>query len=318
MARAGGRSTAVGLVFVSMTLLGWTSVPLFLRYFADYIDAWTANGWRYGLSALIWAPVVIVGALRGTLPRGLWRAAVVPSIFNCLGQVCFAWAPYYIGPGLLSFLLRLQIVVITIGAYLLFPEERRLLRTRGYWLGILAVFGGSMGTILLGAELPRGGSALGVALGLGAGALYACYALAVRQRMRRFGSIESFAAISQYTAAGMVAIMLLVGRDHGGQVLSLSHQHMLLLAVSAVLGIALGHVFYYASIARLGVTTTAGTILLLPFIVGVSSYFIFGERLTGWQWTSGAMAIIGAAIILHTQATLARSRVGADVSAREP
>src|SRR5262245_28336924 len=53
-------STSLGMVTLVLTLLGWASVPLFLRHFADLIDGWTSNGWRYGFSALVWLPVLIV------------------------------------------------------------------------------------------------------------------------------------------------------------------------------------------------------------------------------------------------------------------
>ncbi len=70
MQQATGR-TATGAMTVTLTLIGWSSVPLFLRYFADSIDAWTSNGWRYGVSALLWAPVT------GTSPSS--TAPTVPT-----------------------------------------------------------------------------------------------------------------------------------------------------------------------------------------------------------------------------------------------
>jgi drug/metabolite transporter (DMT)-like permease len=140
-----GASLAIFLIVA--TLIGWSSVPLFLKHFSHSIDAWTSNGWRYGFSALLWAPVLMYGAMRSSLPGGLWRAAIVPSIFNCAGQVCFTWAHYKIDPGLLTFGLRMQIVFVALGAYLLFPAERRVIRTPSFLLGAVTVFGGTIGTI---------------------------------------------------------------------------------------------------------------------------------------------------------------------------
>ena len=120
----------VGILTIVLTLLGWASVPLFLRHFADSIDAWTSNGWRYGFSALLWAPVLVIGFCRRRLPAGLWRAAIVPSIVNCAGQVTFVVAHYKIDPGLITFGLRSQMVFVAVGAYLLFPIERPIIRSR--------------------------------------------------------------------------------------------------------------------------------------------------------------------------------------------
>ena len=44
---------AAGVVTILLTLVGWSSIPLFLKHFTHLIDGWTANGWRYAISALI-------------------------------------------------------------------------------------------------------------------------------------------------------------------------------------------------------------------------------------------------------------------------
>jgi hypothetical protein len=53
------------VVCVVLTLLAWSSVPLVLKYFTEYIEGWTANGWQYAVAALFWTPVVVVRAWRG-------------------------------------------------------------------------------------------------------------------------------------------------------------------------------------------------------------------------------------------------------------
>jgi len=300
------QSAAGGVVLILLTLLGWSSVPLFLKYLTPYIDAWTANGWRYGISALFWAPVLVWGAWNRTLPTGLWRAALVPSLFNFAAQVCFSFAPYYINPGLITFLLRLQIVFVALGAYILFPAERPVLRSPTYFLGVVIVFGGLLGLCFLGETLPRGATALGVGLAITAGVLYGGYALAVRRYVHGINAVVSFATISLYTAIGVVSVMLLQGRDHGAVAWSLTQGQFAMLLASAFVGIAITHVTYYAAITRIGVALSAGVILLQPFITSTCSYFMFDERLTLGQWLSGLTAMIGAIIMLNTQRRLTR------------
>ena len=301
------KGAAGGVVFITLTLLCWSSVPLFLKYFTSYIDGWTANGWRYGISALFWSPVLLIGLCRAGLPPGLWRAAVVPSFVNIIGQSCFAWSPYFINPGLLTFMLRFQILLVAAGAYLLFPSERRILRSKAYWLGAILVLSGSMGTCLLGRELPQGATALGIALAIAAGIFFGGYSLSVRYFMQGVHPVTAFAVISQYTAAGLVVIMLAVGSRQGFAVMSLTSGQWGMLVISALVGIALAHVLYYSSLARLGVAVSAGVILLQPFITGTTSYFLFGEELTTAQWATGALAVAGAGLMLRTQHRLSRS-----------
>jgi drug/metabolite transporter (DMT)-like permease len=311
----------MGLVTLVMTLLGWSSIPLFLKYFSSDMDAWAANGWRYGFSALLWLPVLVAGFLRGTLPVNLWRAAIVPSIFNVTGQAAFAWAPYFIDPGLMTFGLRTQIIFVAVGAYLLFPNERRVLRSPAFLGAMAVVFAGAMGTLLLarghadaahaaaaatpdlfGHHLtPLQATAFGVVLSVGSGALFAGYALAVRHYMHGMHPVTAFAAICQFTGLGLVALMLPMSHGAGAYVIHLPGDKLGLLALSAIIGIALGHVFYYTSIARLGVAVSSGVIQLQPIIVAVASYFIFHEVLSAVQWMCGVAAVGAAMVMLAVQ-----------------
>lgn len=296
-----------GSIILVLTLIGWSSIPLFIEHFSGAIDLWTSNGWRYGFAALLWLPVVLWGLVRRSLPPGLFAAALVPSLFNAAGQVCFTWAHYKIDPGLLTFGMRTQIVFVALGAYMLFPAERPVIRARTYLLGVAMVVAGTVGTVMLGREPPTGASAVGIGLAVGAGLLFAGYALSVRRRMHGVNSVVAFAAISQYTAVAMVTLMLVLGDDAGAPALALGPRQFALLLLSSIIGIALGHVFYYISIARLGVAVSAGVLQLQPFLVAVGSWSLFGEQLTGAQWGSGAVAISGALLMLTVQGRLSRA-----------
>lgn len=316
--RASG-GAALGILTVVMTLLGWCAVPLFIRHFSHSIDVWTSNGWRYGFSAILWLPVILWGFKQRSLPAGLWRASVVPAAFNTLGQIAFAYSFYKVDPTTATFGLRLQIVFVAVGAFLLFPSERPVLRKPGAWVGMTMVLGGIMGTIF-GAEKARPPSeVVGVIAAIGSGLLFAGYGLSVRRFMHGFHPVTAFAAISQYTAIVMVALMLILGHDltppDGGPpvhdfglgALDLGAAQFGLLLLSAVIGIALGHVFYYISIARLGVAVSSGVIQLQPFGVAIGSYFIFHERLTSVQVFTGSIAVAGAVLLLWVQWSVTRS-----------
>ncbi|MCC6660904.1 MAG: DMT family transporter [Phycisphaerales bacterium] len=302
-----------GAVTIVATLVGWSSVPLFLKHFSHLIDPWTSNGWRYGFSALLWLPVLVWGVTRRTLPPGLWAAAVIPAALNAGSQTVFCYAHYAIDPGLLTFGLRSNIVFTTLGAALFFAAERRVIRRPGFLVGLLMVIGGTAGTMLLGTGVLEGATLAGVLMAIASGAGFAAYSLAVRHFMHGVNAFQAFAAISLYTAVGTTVLMVAFGDRHGAAAWPLVHEaaavggwpipggQMTMLLLSAVIGIALGHVFYYYSIQRLGVAVSAGVIQLQPFLVAVASLSLFGERLSLQQWVSGCVAVVGAGVILWAQ-----------------
>lgn len=296
----------MGVITIVLTLVGWSSVPLFIRHFAESIDIWTSNGWRYGFSAFLWLPVVVWGLAKAGLPAGIWKKSVVPSVVNAIGQVAFAWSFYKIDPATATFGLRTQIVFVAVGAYLLFPSERRLLRDPRMWAGMGMVAVGVGGTIYFGHGLPRGDQAMGVVLAIASGFFFAAYGLAVRHFMHGFHPVTAFAVISQYTAMAMVALMLALGERRGMTALDLPTGQFVLLLVSAIIGIALGHVFYYISIARLGVAVSSGVIQLQPFMVSLGQTALGWQSLSLLQWGSGIIAVAGAIVMLTVQGLLTR------------
>jgi len=297
-----------GVATIVLTLIGWSSIPLFLKYFSDFIDPWTANGWRYAISAVLWMPVLVWAYSRRRVPNKLWTAAFIPSIFNALGQICFAWAPYLIDPGLMTFGLRLQIVFVAIGAATLFASERALLRRPAFLIGLIVVAGGTLATVLFKDGGFQAKSTLGIIIAIASGLFYACYALSVRKFMTGMNPIVAFAAVSQYTSLVLVLLMLVIVPDHGVGVFKLTDTQLLLLVVSSVVGIGLGHTLYFYSIGRLGVAVSAGVVQLQPFIVSIFSVFMFNEKLLPIQWVTGCIAVCGAAIMLVTQHRWAMQR----------
>ena len=291
----------LGLLTVVLTLVGWSVTPLFIKHFSHLIDAWTSNGWRYGMSALFWLPWLLVGIRRKTLPPRLFVAAVVPAAINSASQVAFTWAHYKIDPGLLTFGLRAQMVVVAIGAAMLFPIERLVIRSPAFLTGLALVIIGTLGTIVFDDGFGEKANTLGVILALLAGGGFACYALAVRYFMVGMNPLVSFAAISLYTAVSMVVLMLIFGDHAGATAIRMGQTEFLWLVVSSLIGIAFGHVLYYISIARLGVAVSTGVIQLQPFVVAVLSYIWFGEVLDLSQWIAGGMAVGGAVTMLAVQ-----------------
>jgi drug/metabolite transporter (DMT)-like permease len=326
----------LGPAMLLFTLLGWSSVPLFVTHFSHAMNVWTQNGWRYLFAAMLWSPVLVWAWMKRTTPRGLWRASLLPAVFNALGQAAFTWSFYNVDTSTAAFGLRTQIVFVPVGAYLLFPSERALLRRPGAWAGIVLVIAGVVGTMLLrdaSHDVTRsvggsGSAAMGMVMAVTAGLLFACYGLAVRKNMHGFHPVTAFAAISQITAVISFVLMLGLSRDEGTHALDwgravwgLSAGQMVMLLVSAIIGITLGHAAYFTSIARLGVSTTSGVLQLQPFCVAIAQFAVFGTMMTGGQWVSGVVAVIGALLLLYVQWRLtraARERVGADAGAGMP
>lgn len=299
--------TATGIATLLLTLLAWSATPLFLVHFSKHIDAWTSNGWRYLVAAAIWAPLLIWHAARGTLPPKLFARSFWPALFNALGQMAFAASFYRTDATSATFGLRAQIVFVIVGAWVIFPQERPLLRSRQAWLGIFLVLAGVSGAVIF---APAGLSALhwqGVTAAVISGLLFAAYGLSVRKFMADFAAMVSFAAISQLTAALIAAVMVAFGDRSGMVVFRLPPPELWLLVASSVAGIAAGHVFYYMAIARLGVAATSTVLQLQPFVVGLGGWIFFARPLGAAQLVAGFAGFAGAVLVFRAAAVFGRT-----------
>lgn len=317
MSDRGQTHPGAGIALILTSLACWTTIPLFLRYFIGQVDGWTANGWRYGFSALLWLPLLLLAMKNRTIPHGLWRAAVWPSIFNTAAQVCFGLAPYYVTPGLMTFSMRLQIVFVTFGAAMMFPAERAVIRKSGFIAGIAMVVIGTSLTVVLQPGGLGANDAIGVALAISSGLLYAGYALSIRATMHGMPPLLAFSAVSQYTAAAMLVLMAIFARDlqtqdhdFGLGALKMSGSMWAMMFASAVIGIGIGHTAYFKSIQALGLAVSAGVVQLQPITVSIIAPFLFPQdkHLSALQWTTGLLAVAGAATMLLTQHRAARAR----------
>ncbi len=289
------------------------------------VDPWTLNGLRYGISALFWLPFLLpfrrkymyaeVRESDGTtVRRSLWRDALLPASVNSVSQAAYGLSFLYISASTVGFSLRLSIIPTIFFGYIFLREERQLLKTIGFWGGTLLSFVGLIGIfqdemIQVGSgdnDWLHGGGALALTM-----IFWGAYSVAVQKKTKIYSAFQSFAVISLYTA-----IVLVIGALIFGDLASLSlisAECWREIVVSALIGIALGHVLYYYAIAALG-SIVASSILLLSPIVTKSLAMIFLGEPIGWRsCLGGAVLLLGGFAIMLAQSRLAKT-VAVDIS----
>jgi drug/metabolite transporter (DMT)-like permease len=297
-AEAAGRGNTTGpfqgaLAFV-LVILTWASMPLFLKYFTQFLDGWTVNGVRYAIATFLWLPYLLYYLRRGAITPGIYKDAWLPAVCHIFGQVCWGLSPYYNDASIMHFIGRSTFLFMILFGFLLLHEERRLIARPVFWFGVAGTVIGVV-CMYIGGARHGGTSPLGVLLLLGAGAGWASYGVTVKKYMGRHSARLSFAVISLYTAPGLIAIMLLFGDWR--QMAGLAVSTWGWLALSAVTGIAMAHVLLYVVLKKYGPIVSDGVFQLIPFLTVVGAYLLFGEHMTALQWLGGFI-LIGAAYAL--------------------
>lgn len=288
-------------------MFGFGIIPIFLKHFAQFLDPWTVNGVRYSAGALFWLPFLLVldrrsGATSGAATgRSIWRDAIVPSIVNVIGQAAFGIGPYFVPASTMGFVLRLSFLFTIVFGFAVIAEERLLTRRPAFWVGTAFSLAG-VATMFV-EELRGGiGSVQGLMIIMVTAVAWGAYSVSVRHYMARYSARQSFGVISLYSSAALVVLMLLFGRIESLADIGAGMWGSLML--SALIGIAFGHVLYYRGIHELGPVVASGMSLVTPFVTYVAAAILLDERLSGVQWLGGLLVVIGGGLLVLARAQI--------------
>lgn len=273
-----------------------STVPLFLKYFTPYLDAWTVNGYRYIVVSLVIIPIIIILFRKGKYSKHMWKVALIPAFFNFTQQIAWAWSPYFIDPGLIGFLIKGTVIWSIAGSFIIFVDERYLMKSKMFWFGLTVAILGFIGLSYYGNNISLSGTFFGVILVLTSGLFMASYGLAVKKYFNDTNAIISFSIIAFYTAIGTISLMFILGEP--SKINEIPINILLLIAVSAFIGINVAHVLFYVALKHIGVTISYSVSLFSAFFTAILSYLIYDEKLTLFQWLAGSLIIIGGLITI--------------------
>ncbi|MCD4700098.1 MAG: DMT family transporter [Phycisphaerae bacterium] len=313
--RPSEKETTIATFSVACSAFTYGSVPIFLRFFTDYLDAWTVNAVRYSVAALLLLPFVLIllrrpevkkhAAVRlsssksGDGYKSIWRAAMVPSVINIIGQVLWALSPYYkVEAATMGFTTKSSFLFTVLFGFMLIPKERLLGKKPLFFVGAAVCVGG-LAIMFLQKMLTEDGSSLtGMGILVATAAFWGAYAVSVRLYLGGYPLRLSFGVVSLYTAGALVVLMLIFG-DYSalGGLGDETVKVLLLLAASAVIGMVFSHLLYYRGIHGLGPVTSNGILMATPFLTYMGAWIFLDEKMT-WIQMLGGFVIVGGGILL--------------------
>ncbi len=272
-----------------------------LRYLTAYVpDGFTTNLVRYPVGTVIFLPFLITAFRNGTLRRIAWLA-LLPAAFNILGQTLWAIAPYHVNVGTMAFLVRLCAVWSIVTAFLLFPDERRLLRSPRFWIGAALAVAGFV--IMARAHLATFSQAgmTGVLIMFFCGLGYGLYYATARYAVQGVHPLAAFCLVGVYSSVVFV-MMAPLGRPSG--LAELPPFPLALLILSALIGVGAAHGMYFVAVRRIGVTISALTLSVTPFVSIVVGRIFLGETFSTQQWVGGLILTAGATLAAWSEMRL--------------
>jgi len=281
------------------TLSFWAVGPIFIKYLTGYVDSWTQNLLRYSVGCLSWLTFLLFAIRRKQIDTKIWRKALLPAVPNIVMQCLWAGGFYYIGPAFMVLLTKTSIVWVAAFSFILFADERALVRSKRFWLGLVLSAIGVVGVMYYKEDFAATKTIIGIIIALACAFTWAMYIVSVKIAFKDIASHHGFSVISIYTTAGLFVLALLFGRI--GECVAMGVWQWACVVISGVTAISLGHVLYYVAIKRIGATIPALVILSQPLLVLAISNIVFGESLNAIQLLFGLALLIGSALALWAQ-----------------
>jgi len=293
------KSDTIATTACLCVILFWTLGPICIKLLTAYVDSWTQNLLRYSAACLFWLPYLFYVSRKKQFEPKVWRKALYPAGVNIIMQSLWATAFYYIDPALMILLAKSTIIWIAFFSIIFFAQERPLVKSKRFWIGMLLSIVGVIGAMCLEEGFGTKKTVLGITITLGAAFMWAVYAISVKVVFRNIDSRIGFSVMSIYTVAGLAVLAMIFGDI--GQCLQMGVLPWAYVLFSGISAIALGHVLYYTAIKRIGATIPSLALLVTPFTTLAVSWVVFGETLTPLQWLFGIVLLIGGGLAIWSQ-----------------
>ncbi|MEJ2705680.1 MAG: DMT family transporter, partial [Sedimentisphaerales bacterium] len=238
-----GRIDLIATASCLGSLTFWSLGPIFIKYLTGSLDSWTQNLLRYSVAALFWLPFLLLSIKAKRLDARVWRRAIVPGAANVIMQSLWAAAFYYVGPAFMVLLTKTNIFWVAAFSFVLFPEERPLVRSSRFRLGLVLSAVGLIGVMYYKVDLAEAGTIKGIIIALFAAFTWGVYTVSAKIAFRDIDSRQGFSVISLYTVAGLALFALPFG--HLNAAVRLGAWQWACIVISGVTAIALAHTMYY-------------------------------------------------------------------------
>jgi drug/metabolite transporter (DMT)-like permease len=283
-------------------VLCWSIAPVLIHYVKDWYPVLFQNFFRYLISLIVlWA--LCLTSLKGRmLSRNIYMAKrllpylAVIAIVNYIFQTSFTWGLYLVLPGVGTLVEQTGIIFNVLMAALFFADERRTLRNPVFVGGMVFAALGAI-LIIVGAEqFGQFEFNFGIILITICAASWAIMGAMIRKFVYRLTPIFATATIFSMVTPLFLITHFVVDGFHP---ISAPPVIWLLIVISGFVGIGMGHTLYYSAIPVLGLATSAGLNLLIPFLAGLFSYIVFGETFTALQFAGGGALIVGCYLVIR-------------------
>jgi drug/metabolite transporter (DMT)-like permease len=292
-----------GLLFVGFA---WAIGPVTIRLLKDTYDPYTLALVRYIAAvfpllgySLVFHRTGLKAALR------LSKALIPLAVLNVLMLLTWTIACFETPAVTAQLVVKVSVIFVVVLSFIVFHEERRVIRDPGYILGTIVSFIGVTIVLTEGsfsvALLFKGSTFLIIFTA----ALWAFYAISMKHLVTNIHPVPVFAVLAVYSMIGIIITASVMG-----DLSTIAHTDARTAGIGFVSGfvpIALAHPVYHFAQKHLGSAFCSSWTLLNPFFTFLVSLVLLPDETLGWIPLLGGCILIAGTLWV----TIVSNRAGA-------
>lgn len=296
-----------GLLCVAATVVLWSLAVTLIKFLSYHFDVATQNWVRYS-SASIFLAALLAGRLSELRALLAERSTLLLALLVFSFQTLTVHGLYLTKTTIASLLMRMNVIFTVALSYALFRDEREVMRSWRFALGVALALAGVAG-IHCRPEAPVGeAEALGMALVLLGSLMWSLYVVSIKRFLRGRDPLTLTAAVMAVASLMFVPHVVVAGDP--ARVLAEPLEINAVLVISGILGVGLGNWLNYVAIRELGAVVPSVLRLLIPLLTGAFSYLLLGETLLPSEAAFGSLIVAGCALIIYHTSRVAGSLGG--------
>lgn len=298
MTDKGSKNTFAAFWALILSIFGWGSAPVFIRWLGDAYDPYSQAFIRYASAALVLTVICWIGYRREFLailrnPRGVWGIALVTMFLQTFWTLgCLKTSSATVA----QLTSKLSIVFVIPLGYVMFREERTVIRSPSYLLGtVLSLLG-------LAAVVSRDGDLLMFRFDTATvylvmvAVLWAVYTVWARHIVLGVHPVPMFTVMAILVTVGLGVVSLVLGNP--ATLVTAGVRTAGLAFVSGMFPIALAHPCFHYAQRHLGSAFCSSMNLINPLATFLFSLIILpDEKLLLHQWFGAALLLTGTFLV---------------------
>lgn len=291
----GNASKAVIFVVIAMVCYGLQ--PVFIKAMAPFFSIAEQTLLRFGGALIVFGILAFLEESELKEETLRWKHFMPAGIIYGLAVVFWVYGNYLvlnaITVGILS---RANIIFIALISALLFADEKRLLLSKKFLVGMMLAAVGTAGVI-------ASKGTLTFELGLGAGfimlamlfgSIYSAYLKSLVNHKESETSLAIIFAVSFLIALAFFII-------NGGDINNLLRPIIIIPLISGITGLGIGNYFAFKSIEEQGLVATTSMLLATPLVTAIISFLFLAEEIIIWQLLWAIVLIAGCYLIINAE-----------------